>query len=194
MGQSPAARLSISMRHSAATCRQRSRHGCLASPTAAYADIVLPVASGWEREGLRVGFGLDQDACELVQFRPAIVAPRGEARPDIDIVFDLAVRLGLGEHFWHGDVEAALNHHIAPSGLSMELLRANSRGIRVLLETTYEKYRNGAAATPSGKIEIFSSVLRAGGEPPIPEVGIPFAQTDGFPLTLQRQHQSDYRR
>jgi anaerobic selenocysteine-containing dehydrogenase len=66
------------------------------TPTAAYADIVLPVASACEREGLRVGFGLDQDACELVQFRPAAVAPRGEARADIDIVFDLAVRLGLG--------------------------------------------------------------------------------------------------
>src|SRR5215831_18098672 len=65
------------------------------TPTAAYADIVLPVASAWEREGLRVGFDLDQDACELVQLRPAVVAPRGETRADIDIVFDLAVRLGL---------------------------------------------------------------------------------------------------
>ena len=154
------------------------------TPTAAYADIVLPVASGWEREGLRVGFGLDQDACELVQFRPAVVAPRGEARPDIDIVFDLAVRLGLGELFWHGDVEAALNHHLAPSGLSLEALRANPRGIRVPLETTYENYRSAGFATPSGKIEIFSSMLRAGGESPLPEFRAPFAQADGFPLTL----------
>src|SRR6202035_1135201 len=50
--------------------------------------------------------------CELVQFRPAVVAPRGEARADIDIVFDLAVRLGLGNHFWHGNVLAALDHHL----------------------------------------------------------------------------------
>ena len=111
------------------------------TPTAAYADIVLPVASAWEREGLRVGFDLDQDACELVQFRPAVVKPRGEARADIDIVFDLAVRLGLGEHFWHGDVEAALDHRLAPSGLSLEKLRANPRGIRVPLKTAYQKYR-----------------------------------------------------
>src|SRR5690349_16591566 len=81
------------------------------TPTAAFADIVLPIASGWEREGLRVGFGLDQTACEYVQLRPAIVPARGEARADIDVVFDLAVRLGLGNRFWNGDVDSALAHH-----------------------------------------------------------------------------------
>ena len=154
------------------------------TPTAAYADIVLPVASAWEREGLRVGFDLDQDACELVQFRPAVVKPRGEARADIDIVFDLAVRLGLGEHFWHGDVEAALDYRLAPSGLSLEKLRANPRGIRVPLKTAYQKYRDTGFATPSGKIEIFSTMLPAVGEPPLPEFRTPLAKVDGFPLTL----------
>ena len=154
------------------------------TPIAAYADIVLPVASAWEREGLRVGFGLDQDACELVQFRPAVVAPRGEARADIDIVFDLAVRLGLGEQFWHGDVEAALDHHLVPSGLSLGTLRACPRGIRVPLETVYEKYRDAGFATPSGKIEIFSVVLPAVGEPALPEFRAPLATAAGFPLTL----------
>ena len=134
---------------------------------------MLPIASAWEREGLRVGFGLDQDACELVQLRPAVVAPRGEARADIDMVFDLAVRLGLGNHFWHGDIEAALDHHLAPSGLSVQRLRAEPRGIRVPLETAYRKYRSGGFATPSGKIEIFSATLQAIGEPPLPEFRAP---------------------
>src|SRR4029077_8293387 len=127
------------------------------TPTAAYADIVLPIASAWEREGLRVGFGLDRDACELVQFRPAVVAPRGEARADIDIVFDLAVRLGFGNHFWDGNVAAALDHHLEPSGLNLEALRAEPRGIRVPLETAHRKYRHGGFATPSGRVEIFSA-------------------------------------
>ncbi len=93
------------------------------TPTAQFADIVLPVASAWEREGLCVGFRLDQRACEWVQLRPALVPPRGEARADIDMVFDLAVRLGLGEHFWHGDVDAGLRHYLAPTGLTPEQLR-----------------------------------------------------------------------
>jgi anaerobic selenocysteine-containing dehydrogenase len=139
------------------------------TPTAAYANIVLPVASAWEREGLRVGFDLDQDACELVQFRPGVVAPRGEAHADIDIVFDLAARLGLGKHFWHGDVEAALDYRLAPSGLSLEKLRANPRGVRLPLKTAYQKYRDAGFATPSGKIEVFSTMLPAVGEPPLPE-------------------------
>jgi anaerobic selenocysteine-containing dehydrogenase len=154
------------------------------TPTATFADIVLPVASAWEREGLRAGFGLDQDACELVQFRPAAVAPRGEARSDIDIVFDLAVRLGLGNQFWQGDVAAALDHHLAPSGLSLNALRANPRGIRVPLKTSYKKYRDVGFSTPSGKLEIFSSVLPAIGESPLPEFRAPFAEANGFPLTL----------
>ena len=48
-----------------------------------------------------------RSACQRVgpaAARP-LVPPRGEARADIDMVFDLAVRLGLGEHFWHGDVD-----------------------------------------------------------------------------------------
>ena len=154
------------------------------TPTAAFADIVLPVASAWEREGLRVGFGLDQDACELVQLRPAVVAPRGEARADIDIIFDLAVRLGLGNQFWHGDIEAALDYHLAPSGLSLQALRAAPRGIRVPLETAYRKYRSGGFATPSAKIEIYSETLQAVGEPPLPEFRAPYSQAPGFPLTL----------
>src|SRR5262249_14625126 len=70
------------------------------TPTAAFADIVLPIASAWEREGLCVGFRIDQNAHELV-LRPAVVPPRGEARADIEVVFDLATRLGFGEHFWN---------------------------------------------------------------------------------------------
>jgi anaerobic selenocysteine-containing dehydrogenase len=119
-----------------------------------------------------------------VQFRPAAVAPRGEARADIDIVFDLAVRLGLGDHFWHGDIEAALDYRLAPSGLSLQKLRANPRGVRVPLKTAYQKYRDAGFATPSGKIEIFSTMLPAVGQPPLPEFRAPFAKIDGFPLTL----------
>jgi anaerobic selenocysteine-containing dehydrogenase len=156
------------------------------TPTAAYANIVLPIASGWEREGLRVGFALDQSACEYVQLRPAVVPPRGEARADIDVVFDLAVRLGLGDHFWNGDVESALAHHLAPSGLTPDTLRnAPRRTMRLPLETRYRKYQEQGFGTPSGKLEIFSTALQTIGQSPLPEFRPPrLDPTLEFPLVL----------
>ena len=69
------------------------------TPTAALADIVLPVASCFEREALKIGFEISAEAQSRVQLRQAIVAPPGEARSDTDIIFDLAARLGLGDAF-----------------------------------------------------------------------------------------------
>ena len=98
------------------------------TPTAEMADVVLPIASAFEREALKIGFDVTPDASSLVQFRQAVVAPRGEARPDTDIVFDLACRLGLGEHFWGGDVEAGYRYQLGPSGVTLEALRASPGG------------------------------------------------------------------
>jgi anaerobic selenocysteine-containing dehydrogenase len=155
------------------------------TPTANHADIVLPIASAFEREGLAVGFRLDQSAAGWLQFRPQLIAPRGEARADIDVVFDLAVRLGLGEHFWNGDVDAGLRHHLAPSGVTPEALRAAGRGVRVPLQTVYRKYRDRGFATPSGKLEIFSEALQGIGEPALPEFREHLRDTDKrFPLLL----------
>ncbi|NTU79800.1 MAG: hypothetical protein HGA45_10425 [Chloroflexales bacterium] len=70
-----------------------------------------------------------------MQLRPRVVAPRGEARSDTEIVFDLAYRLGLGAHFWDGDMEAAYRYQLQPSGVSLEALRAQPGGVRVPLQT-----------------------------------------------------------
>ena len=162
------------------------------NPTAELADIVLPVASCFEREALRFGFEISAEAQSLVQFRQRIVPPRGEARPDVDIIFDLAVRLGLGEHFWNGDVDAAYRHQLGLSGLSLEALRAEPRGIRVPLATRYAKHAerdaNGNARgfpTPSRKAEFWSETLQEKGYQPLPDYAPPPApQPDRYPLVL----------
>ena len=53
------------------------------SPTAEQADIVLPVTSAFEAEGLQIGFEISQAAQSLVQLRAPLVPPRGEARSDL---------------------------------------------------------------------------------------------------------------
>ncbi|HEX6658834.1 MAG TPA: molybdopterin-dependent oxidoreductase, partial [Ilumatobacter sp.] len=59
------------------------------SPTAEQADIVLPVTGAFEAEGLKVGFEISQEAQSLVQLRAPLVAPVGESRSDIEVIFDL---------------------------------------------------------------------------------------------------------
>ena len=87
------------------------------NPTAEHADLVLPVSTAWEREALRVGFEITQEANALVQLRPAAVAAQGESRSDGWIAFALAERLGLGDRFWGGDMDAGYREWLAPSGI-----------------------------------------------------------------------------
>jgi anaerobic selenocysteine-containing dehydrogenase len=168
------------------------------NPTAEMADIVLPVASAFEREGLKIGFEISPEAQSLIQLRPAVVPPPGEARPDTEIVFDLARHLGLAEQFWNGDIDAAYRHQLASTGVTLEQLRAAPKGVRVPLQTRYAKHAepdgNGAPrgfATPSRKVELYSQTFLDHGYPPLPEfeepqIG-PTARPDlaaRFPLVL----------
>lgn len=145
------------------------------TPTAQMADIVLPAASPFETEGLMTGFQISAEAQSRVQLRRPVIAPRGEARSDIRIVFDLATHLGLDAHFWDGDTDAAYRYQIAPSGLTLEALRAEPAGISVPLETRYRKYADASGgvpagfATPSRKIEFYSEIMHPHGYPPLPE-------------------------
>jgi anaerobic selenocysteine-containing dehydrogenase len=138
------------------------------TPTAELADIVLPVSTPFEAEALKVGFEYSQEAQSLVQLRRPLVPPRGEARSDLQIVFDLAMRLGLGAAFWNGDIDAAFRYQLEPSGITLEELRAHPEGVRVPLTTRYRKYTETGFATPSGKVELYSATLAAHGYAPLP--------------------------
>jgi anaerobic selenocysteine-containing dehydrogenase len=174
------------------------------NPTAALADVVLPAAGAFEREGLKLGFEISQEAQSLIQLRPAVVPPPGEARPDSDIVFDLARRLGLAAQFWNGNLDDAYRHQLGPTGVTLEQLRAAPGGVRLPLRTRHAKHAepdaNGVPrgfATPSRKVELYSQTFLDHGYAPLPEfseppVG-PVAQPDlatRFPLVLTCAKQS----
>ena len=159
------------------------------TPTASLADIFLPVNTPWEREALRVGFEGSQAAANLVQFRQAVTESAGESRSDGFIVFELAKRLGFGDLFWDGDIDAGLNYILAPLNLKLEHLRAQPGGISIPGEPHYFRYRQDGFKTHTGKIEIFSEVFRDAGEHPLPDFVEPAmspynAGSDEFPLVL----------
>jgi len=105
-----------------------------------------------------------------------MVAPVAGSRPDLEILFDLAGRLGLGAHFWNGDIEAALNYQLAPSGLSVQQLRAHPVGMRVEIPTRYQKSAGIEAQTgqprgfptPTRKIELYATRFASVGYAPLP--------------------------
>ena len=140
------------------------------TPTARFADVLLPVCTGWERHALRAGFEMDQAACERVQYRHPVIAPLGESRSDEWIAFALAERLGLGAKFWNGDVDAAYRQILAPTGLDLEALRAAPEGMRVPLTTRTQRHRaDGGFATPSRRVEIWSEQFQQHGQSALPQ-------------------------
>ena len=150
------------------------------SPTAEQADIVLPVTAAFETEGLKIGFEVSQEAQSLVQLRRPLVSPVGEARPDIEIIFDLASRMGLAEHFFDGNVDAAWDHQLEPSGVTIQQLRADPAGFTLPLETRYRKYAelsdDGVPTgfdTPTGRIELYVEAFLDVGQPPLPTFAEP---------------------
>lgn len=157
------------------------------NPSAETADIVLPAASPFETEGLKIGFETSEAANALIHLRKQLVAPRGEARSDVQIVFDLAERLGLGAAFWQGDIDAAYRHQLAPSGVTLEDLRENPSGLRVPLETRHRKYaetEDGVPRgfkTPSRKVEFYSETLLDQGYPPLPDYEEPLVSPRSRP-------------
>jgi anaerobic selenocysteine-containing dehydrogenase len=116
-----------------------------------------------------------------LQYRPPIVPPQHESRPDVAIVFDLARRLGFGEHFFDGDVDAALRWYLAPSDVDLDTLRAAPGGLDRPRPQRYQKYAaedpaSGQVAgfnTPTRKIELYSETFLQHGYDPLPRFDEP---------------------
>jgi anaerobic selenocysteine-containing dehydrogenase/ferredoxin-NADP reductase len=145
------------------------------NPTAECADIVLPVSMPWEREGLRIGFEITQEAVETVEFRQAMLPPHGESRADYDIVMDLAVRLGFGDRFFGGDIVAGWNHQLAPLGITVDDLRRSPDGRRFPQLFGYGKYAAATEAgvqgfpTPTRRVELYSELMHRHGYDALPD-------------------------
>jgi len=167
------------------------------SPTAELADIVLPAASFWESWYVRIGFRSLRGRTHI-QLRPPVVPPQHESWPDMKVIFELAKRLGLGDKFWEGDIEAAFNHHLALSSITVEQLKGNPGGISLELPIEYKKYikkdndgKFSGFNTPSKRIEIYSQTLKDYGYNPLPiwqePITIRYAKTnqaERYPLIL----------
>ena len=161
------------------------------SPTAELADIVLPAASSWESWHVGANIGPLGDEC-YIQLRPAVVPPQHESWPDMKIMFELAKRLGIGDMFWDGDLEAAFNYQFAPSNVTVAQLKANPGPVTVNIPMAYQKYAHDDAGnflgfpTPSKRIEIYSMPFKREGHDPLPTWKEPISYC--FPQDISKKY------
>lgn len=147
------------------------------TPTAALADVVLPVAAHFEYDDLAF-YGLPWGR---VIARPKLIDPPGECRSDVAILSELARRLGFGELFWDSE-EECIDTILAPSGKSFKELRQE---LVLGRKVEYYQYKKRGFPTPSGKFEIASERLKKWGYDPLPHALFNLPETTPeYPLVL----------
>jgi anaerobic selenocysteine-containing dehydrogenase len=129
------------------------------TPTAALADVVLPIATYLE---------FDSIVSPPYSIPAAIVQQKvtrvGEARSDFEVFRDLARRLGFGERYWDSE-EQALDQILEPAGITFNEFRKIGK---LLGSKQYRSYLNKGFNTPSGKVELYSKRLEEWGFDPLP--------------------------
>ncbi|MGB6066895.1 MAG: molybdopterin-dependent oxidoreductase [Desulfomonilaceae bacterium] len=123
--------------------------------TCKYADLVLPACTSVERSELRcypMGY--------IIFTQPA-VAPLYDSRSDVEIIFELAARLGLDDPLFKAGYEPSVDWILEPSGTSVAELKKHAAGMFVPnpKKPPEKKYIKQGFRTPSGKMEFKSGVL-----------------------------------
>ena len=167
-------------------------HEHFITPTARYADIILPATTFWERNDVHTPWA---GAGHYVIFMQQAIAPVGEARNDLDICTALASRLGI-DGYNDKSEEQWLRELTRNTIDDFETFR--ERGVArlpaphdaVAFAREIRDPERHPFTTPSGKIEIYSRSLAAtpdpyglGVIPPIP-TWIADREEPAYPLRL----------
>ena len=156
----------------------------------AFGDIVLPVTTFVERNGIRCGDGTQRG--ETIN---KAVEPYGECRSDMEINLEMGRRWNPEAWPWE-TVEDMFSHILAETGMDFEGVRETAPSY---LPFSYNKHEKGLLRpdgtvgfpTQTGRIEIFSTGLNAMGIPAVPfyeePTMTPFSQPElaqEYPLIL----------
>ncbi len=155
---------------------------------AAWADLVLPATTMFEIESYMV-YG------PLFRLREKMIDPVGEARNDYLIMAELADRLGYGDRFPQSENEM-IRTALEGSGFTLEEIREAGGTVRrasPMME--YRKWEKGRLRsdrrpgfeTPTGRFEIWSTILQEEGYEPLPKYTEPGEGPLGDP-TLARAY------
>ena len=170
---------------------------------AAYADIVLPATTGFEIDSYMV-YG------PIFRLREQLIPPVGEARNDYRIMAELADRLGYG-HLYPQTEDEMLRFALKDSEYSLEEIREAGGWVQNPSPMPeYKKWEKGGMRadgkngfeTPTGKFEIWSTLLEDSGYEPLPKYTEPtegpladptLAQTYPLVFNSGARPQTDFR-
>jgi anaerobic selenocysteine-containing dehydrogenase len=148
------------------------------TPTAMLADFVLPGDVFTERNHVADTWGWGN----RLTLSQQVVDPGGEVRSTFAFWRDLAHAMGHGERFPWATLEDLLDHRLAPSGRTFAEFEAET--IMDGPPPSFRKYRRRGFATPSGKVELSSSVLGDLGFDPLPYFRQGPAVSDDYPYRV----------
>jgi anaerobic selenocysteine-containing dehydrogenase len=138
-------------------------HAPFLTDTARYADIVLPAATFLETEDFYRAYG-----AYYMQFGPRAIEPVGQAWSNLRLAQELARRLGLADAVFSMTTDQLLRALWAgTTGPAAEVDPASVRAagpIKVRANGAGQRF-----ATPSGKLEFYSTHLAEQGLPPMPD-------------------------
>ena len=130
------------------------------TPTAELADVVLPAATWLEQD--YVGDFWKRHGYVMARQK---VVEIGECWQDHKIFQELGKRMGQEEYWWD-TLDEALNYMLEPSGMDFEEFK--ERGY-LQGDMRYRKYEEKGFSTPTGKVELYSTVLEKWGYDPLPQ-------------------------
>lgn len=146
------------------------------TPSAKYADILLPATSVLEGDNIVKPWNQGN----FIGFCNQAVAPVGESRFEFDWLYEVAEKLGLAEEFgcghrnyrdWLREIYETYRKPEMPDydAFKKEGIYVFKNAPKVI---AFEKQRRGELpfATPSGKVEIYSPTLEAMNDAKIPPV------------------------
>lgn len=137
------------------------------TPSAELADYVLPSASWLERPVITT-------ACDTAGFiaggkapLPSVKEGQYERRTDYEFWRGLGMRMGQEEYWPWQTLEEAYDYRLAPLGHTLDDFIAKKGG-HTSFRLEFKKYEKVGFATPTGKLELYSTVLDKLGYDPLP--------------------------
>ncbi len=135
------------------------------TPTAELADIILPAAFYPECDQLVEAFG---HPFSTVTATKKIVEPLGECRDDREVAIEIAKRMGMDVSPWN-TLKDYLNWMLKYQGITYDDLLKKTNPT-LTFPKNYERYKTSIPpfSTPTGKVELYSSIFEAMGVDPLP--------------------------